>query len=168
MKLQTLVPQNYDAYFALRLESLQQCPNMYATDANDWQNAARETIEKHLLLSEADTAPIFGMWHEAELVGQIGLKPESRPTVRHKASLWGLYVKPAFRRQGIGQALVAAAIGSARERPFVEQVRAVATLDGEALLHFFTSCGFVEYGREPRAKLYQGSYYEQAYIWQFL
>ena len=165
MKLQTLVPQNYDAYFALRLESLQQCPNMYATDANEWKATAREVIEKHLVLSESGTSPILGAWQGDKLVGQVGFKPESRPTVRHKATLWGLYVQPNFRRQGVGKQLVHLAMATAKEMPDLEQLRAVATLDGDGLHHFFTACGFREYGREPRAKLFENTYYEQAYFW---
>lgn len=165
MKLQTLVAQDYDAYFNLRLESLQQCPNMYATDANDWQAAAPEVIEKHLVLSESGASPIFGAWEVGNLVGLLGLKPDSRPTVRHKASLWGLYVQPNFRRQGVGKGLVTLAIAEAKEMPYLELLRAGATLDGDTLLHFFAACGFREYGREPRSKLFNGVYYDQAYLW---
>jgi ribosomal protein S18 acetylase RimI-like enzyme len=166
MKLQTLVPQDYDAYFALRLESLQQCPNMYATDANDWQAAAREVIEKHLVLSESGESPVFGAWQGDNLVGLVGLKPNSRPTVRHKASLWGLYVQPNFRHQGAGKRLVEMVIAEANEMPYLELLRAGATLDGDKLLHFFAACGFREYGREPRSKLFNGVYYDQAYFWR--
>ena len=168
MKLQKLIPQDYDAYFALRLESLQQCPNMYATDANAWQAASREVIENHLVLSESGASPIFGAWQDVNLVGLVGLKPENRPTVQHKASLWGLYVQPKWRRQGVGKRLVELAIAEAKEMPHLELLRAGATLDGAGLLHFFTACGFQEYGREPRAKLFEGVYYDQAYFWYLL
>ncbi len=165
MQLQILTTKDFDAYFSLRLESLQQCPMMYATDANDWQAAPREVIEKHLVNSESGQAPILGAWQGRALVGLLGLMPDSRPTVRHKATLWGMYVIPAFRRQGVGRALVHQAVATAQDLPFLRQLRVVATLDGNTLLRFFTSCGFEEYGREPRAKLFNSIYYDQAYFW---
>jgi ribosomal protein S18 acetylase RimI-like enzyme len=165
MKIRKLTTNDYDAYFSLRLESLQQCPAMYATDANDWQAAPRGVIEKHLVLSESDQSPILSAWHGDALVGLIGLMVDTRPTVRHKATLWGFYVLPAIRRQGVGQALVQSIISAANMVPHLEQLRAVVAVDGEGVMRFFESCGFREYGREPRAKCLAGVYHDQVYFW---
>jgi ribosomal protein S18 acetylase RimI-like enzyme len=165
MKLQKLTPNDFDVYYSLRLESLQQCPVMYATDANDWQAVPREVIEKHLLLSQSEQAPLFGAWQAGVLVGLLGLNPDSRPTVRHKGTLWGFYVAPAARRQGIGRALLEHAVLVAKSKLRLEQLRVVVTLHDPAAVRLFEQFGFREYGREPRAKLLDGVYYDQAYFW---
>lgn len=165
MELRKLTPNDFDAYYSLRLESLQRYPMMYATDASDWQAAPREVIEKHLLLSQSEQAPILGVWQDGMLVGLVGLNPGSRPTVRHKGTLWGFYVTPAARRQGIGQALLTRSVLVAKERLHLEQLRVVVTVHEPAALRLFAQFGFREFGREPRAKLLGSVFYDQVYFW---
>lgn len=160
-----LTSADYDSYFALRLESLQQAPHMYATDANDWQNAPREVIEKHLTLSESGKSPIFSAWDGDSLIGQVGLQPDSRPTVQHKATIWGLYVAPNYRRQGIGTKLLADAIDSAQQKPNLRQLRAVVNTTNQAAVRLFQNAGFTEFGLERRAKFIDGRYHDQIYLW---
>jgi ribosomal protein S18 acetylase RimI-like enzyme len=168
MELRKLTPNDFDAYYSLRLESLQQCPIMYATNANDWQAAPREVIEKHLLLSQSEQAPLLGAWQEGVLLGLIGLNPDSRPTVRHKGTLWGFYVVPTARRQGVGRALLEHAVSVAKSKLRLEQLRVVVTVHEPAAVRLFEQFGFRQYGREPRAKLLDGVYYDQVYFWYSL
>ncbi|MAT96957.1 MAG: GNAT family N-acetyltransferase [Anaerolineaceae bacterium] len=165
MEIRKLTPNDFDAYYALRLESLQQCPMMYATDANDWQAAPREVIEKHLLLSQSEHAPVLGAWRDGMLLGLLGLNPNSRPTVQHKGTLWGFYVTPAARRQGVGKALLEQTVSVARSKLRLEQLRVVVTIHDPTAVRLFEQFGFREFGREPRAKLLDGVYYDQAYFW---
>ncbi len=63
---------------------------------------------KHLQRSEEATeSPILGAWTEENLVGLLGMNREERPSVRHKAGLWGFFVMPDHQNQGIGRALSA-------------------------------------------------------------
>jgi ribosomal protein S18 acetylase RimI-like enzyme len=168
MEFRCLTTTDYDAYYSLRLQSLQECPQMYATDANDWQTAPRPVIERHLQASEANQSPILGTWHSHELVALVGLKPESRPTVAHKASLWGLYVAPPHRRQGIGSRLLAFTITVAKEIEPLRQLRAVVNASSEEAIGLFVSSGFKQFGMEPRAKLVEGTFHDQVYFWYAL
>lgn len=165
MQIQHLTTVDYEPYFSLRLQSLRECPHMYATNAGDWQNAPRHVIEHHLHASEINQAPILGVWQDNELVALIGLKPESRPTVAHKATLWGLYVARPHRRQGIGKKLLARAIAVAREIEPLRQLRAVVNATSQEATSLFESSGFKRFGIEPRAKRIDGTYHDQVYYW---
>jgi L-amino acid N-acyltransferase YncA len=168
IQLTRLTLPDYEAYFAFRLASLREYPHMYATDANDWENTPREVIERHLQGSETNQLPIVGAWHDEELVGMAGIKPDFRPTVQHKATVWGLCVAPTHQRQGIGTKLLASAINTAREIESLRQLRAVVNATNQEAVHLFHSAGFQEFGREPRAKYIDGVYHDQVYFWYSL
>lgn len=165
IEYKTLTTADYDNYFALRLEGLQNSPHMYATDANDWQNARREVIEKHLTNSESNEFPILGAWDGDVLVGMVGLQPDIRPTVKHKATLWGVFVKEPYRRQGIGFLLIATAIDMAKEKEGLKQLRAVVNTTNDTAVRLFERAGFEQFGLERRAKFFDGAFHDQAYFW---
>ena len=165
VELKPLTPTNYEAYFALRLESLKTYPQMYASNAQDWAEASREVVEKHLEASERGESPIIGAWVDQELVGLVGIKPEFRPTVKHKATLWGLYVVRDHRCQGIGSKLLAGAVSTAKGMEAVQQLRAVVNTSSAEAVHLFQRAGFEQFGLEPRAKFVHGVYQDQAYFW---
>lgn len=168
IKYKTLTTADFDSYFALRLESLRNFPHMYATDADDWQKAPREVIEKHLTKSESDEFPILGAWDGDDLVGLVGLQPDFRPTVKHKATLWGVYVKEPYRRQGIGSHLIGTAIEMAKEKEALKQLRAVVNTTNGTAVRLFERAGFEQFGLERRAKFFDGAFHDQAYFWYVL
>lgn len=165
IQIKRLTTADYDAYFTLRLASLRECPHMYATNAEEWENAPRETVEKHLKLSETEQAPILGAWAGDELVGLILVLPDYRPTVQHKATLGGFYVAPAHRNQGIGTKLLAETVNVAEAKPELKQLRAVVNATGLEAVNLFKKAGFRPFGTEIRAKFIDGAYHDQIYYW---
>jgi len=166
MQISRLTPKEYDQFYALRLESLETCPEEFATDAEAWKNASRETINKLLIISDERTdAPIFGAWEGEMLVGLVGVNHDLRPSVRHKSTLWGLYVTPAHRRQGIGYGLLNEVVKVLKEEPDLRLIRAVVTITSEDALALLKKQGFKVYGQEPEAKQLNGKLYDQVYLW---
>jgi ribosomal protein S18 acetylase RimI-like enzyme len=166
MKISRLTPKNYDKFYSLRLESLEACPEEFATDTDAWKNASRETINKLLITSEERKyAPIFGAWKEENLVGLIGVNRDLRPSVRHKSTLWGMYVTHAHRRQGIGHALLDEVVEVLKEDPDLRLIRAVVTVTSKDALTLLKKQGFKIYGQEPEAKRLDDKYYDQVYLW---
>jgi len=53
---------------------------------------------------------VLGAFEGGALAGVAGLSFESRPRLRHKASLFGMYVRPAARHLGLGAQLVEAVL----------------------------------------------------------
>ena len=47
---------------------------------------------------------VVGAFQDAKLAGVAGLSFESREKIRHKATLFGMYVPPRFRGLGLGPA----------------------------------------------------------------
>ena len=166
MKIIRLTPKDYEPFYALRLASLEECPEEFATDADAWKNAPRETISKLLINSETrPDAPIFGAWKNEEMVGLIGVNRDLRPSVMHKFTLWGLYVLPELRKQGVGRALLDEVIKVAHETSDLRLVRAVVTITSQAAISLLEKQGFKVFGREPEGKRLNEKYYDQVYLW---
>ncbi|HTF33466.1 MAG TPA: GNAT family N-acetyltransferase [Myxococcota bacterium] len=86
-----------------------------------------------------------------DLVGMVGLVREEPAKLRHKARIWGFYVEPNFRGQGIGQRLLAEATRAARQMRGVEQLTLRVAVLNEAAIHLYGRLGFRIFGREPKA-----------------
>jgi len=166
MIITRLTSKDYDPFYSLRLASLEECPEEFATDAQSWRNAPRETINKLLMNSEErPDMPIFGAWNGDALVGLAGLNRDVRPSVMHKSTLWGLYVTPDQRKQGVGQALLEETIKAARETPDLRLIRAVVTVTSQEALSLLERMDFKRYGHEPEAKRWNDTFYDQVYLW---
>ena len=160
--------QDYTAFRALRLAGLEGDPQSFATDDDDWRDAPRATIEAMLEAGgPTGDLPIVGAF-SSQLVGMAGLRRETRPSVRHKASLWGLYVDPRHRRTGVASNLVRALLAHARSLPDLEPIRLVVDADNVAAISLFEGLGFDAYGVERRARLVGSTYYDQLYMCVFL
>jgi ribosomal protein S18 acetylase RimI-like enzyme len=166
MKISRLTPKDFDQFHTLRLESLENCPEEFATEAGAWKNTPRETINRFLVSSEEETdSPILGAWQDDVLIGLVGAKRNLRPSVRHKSTLWGWYVTPAHRRQGAGLALMDAVVNLLKEDPELRLIRAVVTVTSEAALSLLEKQGFQVYGQEPEAKRLDDKFFDQVYVW---
>lgn len=80
-------------------------------------------------------------------MGCAGLVGREKTKLRHKAGLWGMFVRPEARGCGLGSRLLDEVIAYARPR-FEEVILAV--VEGNAAAHrLYVSAGFEEYGLEP-------------------
>jgi len=166
MKITRLTPNDYEHFYSLRLASLEECPEEFVTDAEAWKNAPRETINKLLVNSkEKSDTPIFGAWNQDELIGLIGVNRDMRPSVMHKSTLWGLYVMPGQRKQGLGSALLNEVVKTAQEISDLRLIRAVVTITSKDALSLLKKHGFKVFGQEPEAKRLNEEYYDQVYLW---
>lgn len=90
---------------------------------------------------------VFGAFVDGELCGMAGFRRPSQIKKRHKGTLWGVYVRPGIRREGLGSALVAAVIEHARGE--VAQLQAVVVTSNHSARRLYRRLGFVVYGVEP-------------------
>ena len=165
-EIRALTSSDHDDYHRVRLAGLEECPWAFATGAEEWRSAGREVIDGHLRSSESGPdAPILGALSTADgLVGLLGMRRDPRPSVRHKASLWGLYVLPPWRRQGVARVMLSEMITVAGTVDGLRQLRATVPVTGGALA-VFEQAGFARFGIEVDAKQVDGRFYDQAYVW---
>ena len=96
------------------------------------------------------------------LVGMIGLIREKHQKLRHRARIWGTFVVPERRGQGIAGALLDEAIERARALPGIERVDLGVATTNERASKLYESRGFREFGVEPDALRVDGRSIDEA------
>jgi RimJ/RimL family protein N-acetyltransferase len=113
-----------------------------------------------------DSADIFGAFLGGTLAGMAGYSARENSKHAHKGLLWTMYVRAAARNSGVGKALVAAVLDHARGR--VEMVELAVVGENEGARRLYRAMGFVEYGYEKKALKYDGRYYDEVLMVNFL
>ncbi len=115
----------------------------------------------HRLVGAAP-AVVFGAFDGEAMVGVAGFDPNRRDKQSHRGSLWGVYVQPGQRGQGIARRLVSAVIGHARAH--VEVLDAVVVASNAEARALYRSLGFAEYGVVTRSLRIDGVYHDDILI----
>jgi len=143
----------------LRLEALQNSPIAFSADYQKNSNHPQKYWED-LLTSQIDESTIFIGEHENKLIGMTGVMRSNSPKTRHAVWIWGVYVTPEWRSLRIAEELITSCLKWARERHAVLAKLGVAVVNKQAI-RCYERCGFKTYGTEPRAILYNGTYYDE-------
>lgn len=153
VSVRRLGPADAESYRALCLRAYAEHPDAFTATVEE--RAAKPMDFWLARVNAAADAPecVFGAFLGAELVGVAGLDFETRPKTRHKAGLFGMYVRAEVRGRGLGDALVQAALAEARARAGVRLVALTVTEGNAAAEALYARCGFVRFGVEPMAML---------------
>jgi ribosomal protein S18 acetylase RimI-like enzyme len=97
--------------------------------------------------------------NNAKIDGIVGVYYPEAAKVKHKATIWGMYVRPSARRTGVATGLLGKAIEHAS--CFVEEMNLTVGLNNRAALALYGAAGFQEYGLEKRALKIKDQYYDE-------
>jgi GNAT superfamily N-acetyltransferase len=137
----------------LRREALETEPFAFAASPADDVALVIESVRG--FLGTPDTQAVYGAFDRVELTGMIGLVKLTKLKQRHKAMIWGMYVQPRHRREGLGRALLKGAIEQARTWS-VDQLQLSVAEPATAAKQLYAAAGFRVWGTEPRALLWNG------------
>jgi RimJ/RimL family protein N-acetyltransferase len=99
-----------------------------------------------------------------ELIAAAGIMRARSPKFAHRASIWGVFVEPAHRGKGLGQAVIAAAIDLARTWPGVDYIDLGASGAAPEAQRLYERLGFAAWGREPEATEIGGRRYDEIHM----
>ena len=154
MEIRVLGAADAAAFQALRLSGLQECPTAFASSFEEESRRELPAVAERLA-PQGDRA-VFGAFAGGELAGVVGLMREGHRKLAHKAFIWGMYVAPAARKQGVGRELVATALSFAATELRVRQVTLGVNAANPAAIVLYERMGFKAYGREPCFMLVDG------------
>lgn len=143
------------AFRDLRLEGLRDHPEAFGAA---WQDEAAQSEAQ--FSARLESTVVFGsrLEDQVRLAGIVGLYRPEAPKIKHKVVLWGMYVRPALRRMGIGGALLHEAITYAAS--IVEGINLTVGANNASACRMYREAGFSHYGLEPRALQLDGQYYD--------
>jgi ribosomal protein S18 acetylase RimI-like enzyme len=153
-----LKPEEWPAYKALRLEALQTAPQAFGSAYAD-NLKHPDTFWQRRLQAAADDQPGWLLFAQAEdrLVGMIGAYGDSDPAVVHIIST---YITPAYRGQGIGQALMRAILDAVRQPGTFQTARLTVNVQQIPALRLYEQFGFQTVATE-RAPMGDGLLYDE-------
>jgi ribosomal protein S18 acetylase RimI-like enzyme len=162
MRIRPLVPADAAAYHDLRLLALQESASAFGSSYEEERDRPLESIRQ--ALGPESGRNVMGACVGSVIVGMVGLSREEGLKERHRATLRSMYVRPEYRRQGLGRHLVRAALDCADVMPGLRQITLAVTAGNDAAIALYASFGFTTYGVAPEALLVDGRYYDEVYM----
>lgn len=154
--IRRLVADDAEALRILRLEALRSTPEAFLSSYEE--EAARPFDWFTTVATGPGRNATFGAFHGQYLVGMAGFVAGERQKERHKGTLVGVYVQPAFRRRGMACRLVEAVIAHASAHVLL--LHATVSADNSGARELYCSLGFVHFATEPKAVNVDGRFHD--------
>ncbi|MBS0377116.1 MAG: GNAT family N-acetyltransferase [Proteobacteria bacterium] len=146
MQIRSLNSVDADALYDLRREALLDSPLAFSASPEDDIAGSTEAVRSQL--ENRSGSLVFGAF-EGGLHGMLGINRARHIKAARKAYLWGMYVQPDWRGQGIGAALLATAISHARTLSGVRAVYLSVSEASPSARRLYERAGFRLWATEP-------------------
>lgn len=134
-------PDEATALYWLRLRALAEDPDAFDQTVEDAEEKGLAPMAE--LVSSATTGRDLVLVAEDrdQWVGLVIVSRSRRPRSQHRARLWGMWVAPEMRRQGVGSALLSEAVQWCQAQA-VEMVDLWVVTDHHEAIHVYERSGF--------------------------
>ena len=151
--IRKLTDPDAEAYLELRREALLDSPLAFASSPDDDFASSPEAVREYL--RRTPESVIIGAYRQG-LVGVVGLFRDRHLKSSHKTHLWGMYVAPGHRRQGIATELLEAVLRHAATLPGVSWIHLSVSSAASEAQRLYERAGFHVWGTEPEALRHDG------------
>jgi RimJ/RimL family protein N-acetyltransferase len=160
MIVRLLTKKDAPAFYRLRLRAVKE-------ETRSFLETAAE-VKKRTPASYFKNGWIAGAFVGKKLVGITGLYRHSGKKVEHKGTVWGVYVTPDARGQGLTRKMITLLLDEAKKAG-LEQVHISTDRTNEVTMALYQKIGFKPYGTEKHIlKLADGSYIDDVWMVKFL
>ncbi|WP_042149501.1 GNAT family N-acetyltransferase [Paucisalibacillus sp. EB02] len=161
--IRLLEPSDAKQYFELRVEALKKNPEAFATSYEEVISKPNP-VEQYVKSFGQVNHYNFGAFENEKLIGMVTLLPETKEKLKHKANIFAMYVTPEQRGNGVGKALLDAAITQAREIEGITKINlSVVSINHDAK-GLYQQFGFESYGVEEKALKVKNVYLDEVYM----
>jgi ribosomal protein S18 acetylase RimI-like enzyme len=164
MQIRVLTRADVSAFQQLRRERLEREPRAFAESLTEHDSTTTEAIAKRLELSSLDNFVIGAFSPSGQMVGMMGFARNLREKSRHKGLIWGVFVQPEWRNQGVARAMLAELIERVKANPGVEKINLTVSADQTAAKRLYRSMGFEVSGQEKHALKVDGQYVDEDHM----
>lgn len=156
--IRPVLPAEAAIWRELRAEMLRDHPIAFSSAYEDFIRQPLDQVAARIA-TPGGADVLLGVWRGDALMGSAGFAREQGPKSQHKGVMWGVYLRPALRGRGAGEALVGAVIEHARAH--VDLLFAAVTAENVGPKALYHRLGFRTYGVEPRALRWGGRDYDE-------
>jgi ribosomal protein S18 acetylase RimI-like enzyme len=152
-----------EALWRLRMTALESNPWSFGESVEELRNISVEEYGRRVG-SGGDGNFVIGAFEGGDAVGMCGFYRETNIKRRHKGHLWGVFVAPSVRGQGLGHALAARAIETARTLPDLKSIQLTVSITQNAARGLYRKLGFRAFGVEPRGLGIGGEFVDEEHM----
>ena len=166
IEVRPLTAQDVEAYQRVRYALLSSDPLAFVTTAAEF--AARDLEGIAVQISPTGHAVTFGAFLAGELLGILSLVREMKPSIRHRASIYGVGVLQEARGQGAGDALMQAALNHTEQWEGLTSLHLAVVETQDTARKLYERHGFTVWGTQPDAVQHTGQSYAEHWLWRDL
>jgi ribosomal protein S18 acetylase RimI-like enzyme len=149
LEIRLFTEQDAQMLWDLRMLALETDPWSFVDSPEELRAISVEEFATRLRADDAENF-IVGAFEQQTAVGMVGCYQEVPLKRRHKAWIWGVFVKPAARGRGIARSLMQATIQHAKMIDGLDMVMLTVSVDQLAPRRLYESLGFRSIGVEPK------------------
>lgn len=158
LAIRQLVLADAPAFRDLRIAGILENPHYFGAPAAEEAAAGLPLFETRIRGAQPGDA-VFGAFRGAELVGVAGMYCPASGTMKHRGTLWGVYVSPAERGGDTATRLLQGVIAHARAH--VDVLTGHVTVGNPRARAFYVRLGFGFSGVERKILKIEGRHYDQ-------
>jgi len=162
MEIRQLNIPDLAQFKAIRIAAVEEFPTSFYPSRQELTDTPDDEFLAQIAPSE--WSAVFAAFDDSELIGIIGMKRDRREKVRHKAEVWGLYVKPSRRGNGVARQLVHAGVDHAKLFPEVSVITLSVSSMNDVARALYISCGFELFGTEKNAMRVDGKFIDEEHM----
>ena len=162
MHIRPILPADAATFQALRLRGLREDPTAFGSSYEEECDTPVSAVAERMAGNTEGF--ILGAFDGDALLGIVGMQRE-RPRKRaHKLVLWGMYVAPVARGQGVAGKLVDEALRQGFEMPGIQQVILGVNAANAPALALYAAAGFTSFGLEPGCMIVDGAMQDEVHM----
>jgi RimJ/RimL family protein N-acetyltransferase len=155
--------EDAESYKALRLRALKNNPEAFGSSYEERSKQDIEFFRQRIPEENSDNLLLF-VEKDSNLVGMMGFLRVNRLKQNHNAFIWGVYIDPEARGNGLGRKMMAQIMNHARQIEGLRQVQLSVVTSNSAALKLYQSFGFTIWGTEPEALKVGDKFYDEYYM----
>jgi RimJ/RimL family protein N-acetyltransferase len=160
--IRLLTVEDANLFQKIRLRAVKEEPTAFLESAEEVAQKSADAIERYF-----DNGWIAGAFIDGSLVGTCGLFRHKGEKLKHKGTIWGVYVAPEARGKGFARALITVLLEEAA-RAGIELVHLSTNIENPISTALYQSLGFEAWGVEKHIMKHEGRYIDDVMMIKFL
>jgi ribosomal protein S18 acetylase RimI-like enzyme len=158
MEIIRLNPVNWEKFKELRLEALKKDSLAFGSS---YEEAIKKPDDEWKKQLENPGSYIFVAKENDDYIGMAAAYQEEGEKCQHIAYIWGVYVREADRKKGIGRQLMETILLVLKNDPVIEKVNLNVNTKQIGAVKLYESLGFEVIGTAHRELKISGEYYDE-------
>jgi len=172
MLIRVLTELDSKQFWSLRLRALRENPEAFGASYEEELNTPTDKLTSRfnsdLILPLEENFMLGAFNGNRDMIGVVGFRRERRVKLRHKASIWGMYVVPESRQTGIGKSLISELLNKANTLDGLQQINLGVVSSNTHAKALYNSLGFKTYAVEKNALKIGEQYFDDDFMVLFL